>query len=198
MAKRPYNVKQLLNMDHDSFMRMNRKEMAAALGVMRDAANKRYKALSKSGIKSAAARQLEKSGGKITVPRSASLNELRSEYHRARSFLESKVSTIKGAKEFRQNVINALGDKGINLSNTDFDKFFTLLEELKETDPIAAAASLKYVAMEELNDEIVRQGGEISDLEGTMERLSSKLRERYEEMQEIRSGASGVSAFFDI
>ena len=105
MAKNPFKGKSIgdiSSMSIEELNAMDRPTLAKAVSRLASAANKRLKRFEGSELESPATKSVEKSGGKFGT-RGKTLNQLRSEFIRAKNFLGNKTSTIKGYKQFKKD-----------------------------------------------------------------------------------------------
>ena len=100
---RKSKVEMLLSVDPETLMNMSRKDMAKNVSILASAANKRLKRLELSGTFSPAAEYVKTHGGKFSVA-GKNQNQLMIEYFRLQSFLESKTSSVSGAKKWQRTV----------------------------------------------------------------------------------------------
>lgn len=80
-------------------------------------------------------------------------NELLREYKRAKSFIESKTSTVKGAREFFKNVKEGFENElGIDLPDdpVKIQKLLGTLDKIMELPNVSGDRKFKYAIMEEL------------------------------------------------
>lgn len=188
------SIKDILNIKSKTFNSLELSEMRKVVGRLVSAGNKRLRSFEKSGEKSPAVRYVEKTGGKFST-RNKNLNELRSEYIRAKNFLQSKTGSRSGWKEVKKETLLGLGNNGIKVSDKEFDKFWNAYEALKELSPDISNRQLKYTAMKEVANMVVDGNKSAEDIALD---LYDKLNEIYEENETIDYDYNGVSQFFDI
>lgn len=99
-------VEEILNLDMRT---LNQQQIRAASSRLASAANKRIGRLAEKGLYTKATERALKGGGRFSV-RGKDAKEVREEYRRARSFLKSKQSTVKGAAK----TVEALAQKDAN------------------------------------------------------------------------------------
>lgn len=83
----------------------DRRTIARAVRRLSDTANKRLRAFQEKGVESPAFINAMRSGGKFTT-RGKTINQLRSEFIRARNFLRMKTSTQKGYTKFKTDFLD--------------------------------------------------------------------------------------------
>lgn len=96
-------VDTILNITPDKLMAMSRKDLAKNISILASAANKRLKRLELSGEFSPAAEWVRTHGGKFSVA-GKNKNQLLIEFFRVQQYMDSKTSTVSGAKKWRRNV----------------------------------------------------------------------------------------------
>ena len=119
--------------DIETLNTWDRRTIARAVRRLADTANKRIKAFIQKGLETPAFLNVQKSGGKFTT-RGKDVNQLRSEFIRARDFLKMKTSTIKGYErvkaDFFERVEATTGQK-MSLDDDDLTKFWRLYDEME-------------------------------------------------------------------
>lgn len=185
------SVEDILNMDFDKFNELGAKDMKLVVGRLVSAANKRIRRLESAGIESPAYRQVMRSGGYIST-QGKDLNALRSEFARARNFLESKTSSRTGYKKVRKETIANLKKEGVEIDPAQFDEVFNLYERLKEIDPSISNRTLKYAVLSE-----IASMPDTLSIEEKTDLMRQKLVQLYEERAELENGSGGVSDFFE-
>lgn len=188
-------IKELMQLDFNTFNSMTKNELKAAVRTAADVAAKRLNRIKDKGLSTPASRAFEDSGGKVSV-KGKDINALRSELARTLDFLKAETSTISGYRDFKADVVDAIKDKGgVDISDADFEAFWKAYDKLKESDPIVATHSMRYLAMEELT-EVLKSTN--NDPEEAVRIMSERMKKRYEEYQENLIEATGLSNFFDL
>ena len=199
MAK--YN--ELLHIDFDKWQQMTVPEMRKAVSQLRKTVNARAGRLEKAGLKTPALQALKKSGGSISTrtKKGASpqkqLSQLRKEFYRAKSFLESETSTVKGFKNVRKRTVEALG-LNKKITPKQYDKLWKVYEKLKEQNPEVESRNYRYHILSSLSDEIV-DNPRLS-IKSLVSKMGDMIRsgEAYEEMiDEDGDDYEGFSRFFE-
>lgn len=90
-------VSEIINMPYDTKMSMNAREMRHALALVNNMANKRLDRLNKASRKDPTIDTTSTRTKRFKTPKN--LNDMRAEMKRAKAFIESKTSTITGARE---------------------------------------------------------------------------------------------------
>lgn len=184
-------VNEILSFDGEYFNKLSKDELKTAVKVLASASNKRLTNLKNRGLKSSATAYVERSGGKFSV-RNKNLNQLRAEFVRAKNFLQSQGSTVKGVKSIQKETINTLKKYGVDISSDQYNKFWDAYEKLKELDSSVANRTFKYLVLENIS-EVIDDGSAEDIAIKVSEQLDNLYRER-EELEQI----TGVSDFFTI
>lgn len=187
-------VQDILNMDNATFNKLTESEMRKVLGRLVSAGNKRLRSFERSGESSPATRYVNKSGGAFST-KGKDLNALRSEYTRAKNFLQSKTGTRRGWKKTKNEIIEGLRKYGVEMPENQFDKVWKAYEDLKELSPEVANRGLKYSVLKEVADMATdkrRSADEIATA------LHENLSQIYEEQAGLEHGVDGISGFFEI
>ena len=189
------SITDILNMDIKDFNKLGLSDLRKVVGRLVSAVNKRIRRFMKSGISTPATRSLEKSGGMLST-KGKDLNQLRTEYARARDFLNMETSSRKGYEDVQKKTAQTLRDRGVDVTTDELDDIFEVYGRLKEIDPsVGVILSSSQVI------------GEISKLDNTQDvqtrimQAKERYNELYEENQE-QFGRDvtlyGVSGFFEI
>lgn len=135
-------ITDIMNIDLDTFNRLNESELRAITSRLVSAGNKRIRRLQKNDINTPAIQSLgseKKFSTKLSTSTSKQqrVNKLRSEFARARSFLASETSTIGGYKKFVKKTKERIADElGMSVKQIDkkldINKLFDLLHKAQE------------------------------------------------------------------
>lgn len=101
-------VEGILNVTPETLMNMSRKDLAKNVSILASAANKRIKRMKQSGEYSPAVDWVKTHGGNFSVA-GKDKNQLLVEFFRVQQFLESKTSTVRGAKKWQRSVKKEVG-----------------------------------------------------------------------------------------
>ena len=160
-------VSQILDMGDEELNKLNKRELSRALRTVSLAANKRINRLmqytkrrhgkyvekvSSPGLDLTALNNLE--GGKFGVG-DKSRNEMLKEFARARRFMRSKTSTVKGAKAVRQKKEIALFGR----TREQITKGLDAREAKEKVKEINELMTDIYDTYEEFKEEYAMQGG---------------------------------------
>lgn len=179
------------NLTQEDFLQLSTKELKSYLKQAASVANARIQYAKtvhqKSGLDySPAVRAWKESGGvRFGRTRGKDLNQLRREFVRTKTFLESKTSKMMEWRQTIERTQNALKASGIQTGSAgDLSKLWNAYEKLKKLDPAVAAKELKYNVLEEITQEID------ADPEKSTDEIASEVFERlteiYEENQRLQ------------
>lgn len=188
------SVQDILNMDIETFNKLNKTDLQKVVGRLVSAGNKRLRAFERKGESSPATRHVTKSGGKFST-KGKDLNALRAEYTRAKNFMQSKTGTLRGWKQVKKETIRGLKKQGVNMNESQFDDVWKAYEELKELSPEVANRGLKYSVLKDVADMVTDTNKSADEIAVTMHDNLSRI---YEEREELSDGIDGVSGFFEI
>ena len=188
------SVHDILNMDNETFNKLSTSDMRKVVGRLVSAGNKRLRSFERAGEKSPATRYVAKSGGSFST-KGKDLNALRSEYTRAKNFLQSKTGTRKGWKQVKKETISELKKHGVQMTEKQFDKVWKAYEDLKELSPEVANRGLKYSVLKEVADMATDENKSADEIAMA---LNENLTQIYEQQVGLENGADGVSGFFEI
>lgn len=133
-VKNPFKgvtTEQIAQTDLDTFSSWDRSTLSKAVRRLADTANKRIRALERKGVESPAYLNVSKSGGKFST-RGKTINQLRSEFIRARNFLGMKTSTIKGYEKVKEDFfdrVEATSLQRMSLTDRELNKFWRLYDK---------------------------------------------------------------------
>lgn len=188
------SVQDILDMDINTFNRLNASDMRKVVGRLVSAGNKRLRSFERAGESSPATRHVMKSGGVFST-RGKDLNSLRAEFTRARNFLQSKTGTRKGWKQVKKETIAGLKKHGVEMTETQFNDVWKAYEDLKELSPEVANRGLKYSVLKDVADMVTDTDKSADEIAAA---LHENLSQIYEERAELNNGVDGVSGFFEI
>lgn len=183
MAKRSNKLSKIQNMPLSKLMSLSRADLETATRALVRESNRRLTVMKKKGLVSPSTEYIRKHGGKFrTTTRSGqkkSVTELREEFQRAKGFLESKTSTVKGYKEWEMKVGETLAKQGIDymsLTPTQKRRFwqaFSKVEELDRANTLKGSANYKSTVNEVYN--AVKKGLLKRDLDTFAKSLNDEL-----------------------
>lgn len=188
------SVQNIINMDISTFNSLNASDMRKVVGRLVSAGNKRLRSFERAGESSPATRYVEKSGGAFST-KGKDLNALRSEFARAKQFLESKTGTRKGWKKAKEETIAGLKKHGVEMTESQFNDVWAAYEDLKEMSPDVANRGLKYSVLKEVADMVTNTDKNADEIATAIHENLSQI---YEERAGLNNGVDGVSGFFEI
>lgn len=186
------SVNQILSMDVDTLNKLGKKDLQKITGRLVSAANKRIRRAKEKGVESPAFAYIRDNGGKFST-RGKTLNQLRSEFVKAKNFLEAETSTIKGAEQFKAESISLLNDVGVNVSNENFDTVMKAVTNLMRNNKKVASRGMKY-RMQEEAEILAKQGYTREQIESE---LNAEVNKLYEKMID-EYNIDGTQQFFDM
>ena len=188
------SVQDILNMDINTFNKLNASDLRKVVGRLVSAGNKRLRSFERANERSPATRHVAKSGGKFST-KGKDLNALRSEYTRAKNFMQAKTGTRKGWKQVKRETIAGLKKHGVEIAESKFDDIWTAYEDLKELSPEVANRGLKYSVLKDVADMVADTNKSADEIAMALNENLSRI---YEEQAGLNNGVDGVSGFFEI
>lgn len=115
---------------------LNERQLRQVTSRLVSAGNKRIRRLEASDVakSSPALKQVKESGGTFSVQHK-NINELRSEFSRARTFLKLKTSTARGTRKVQNQLFKELGIRRGEMTKEQVATFWDMLHKLKQSDP---------------------------------------------------------------
>ena len=188
------SVQDILNMDIDTFNKLNTSDLRKVVGRLVSAGNKRLRSFERAGESSPATRYVENSGGVFST-RGKDLNALRAEYTRAKNFLQAATGTRKGWRQVKNETLAGLKKHGVEMTESQFNDVWTAYEDLKELSPEVANRGLKYSVLKDIADVVTDTDKSADEIAAA---LYENLSQIYEEQARLNNGVDGVSGFFEI
>lgn len=191
---------QIVNMTAESFMNLSENQLRKFTSQIAKTANRRMKSLESKGISSPASRYAKRGGAKFGIA-GKSTDEVKAEFMRAKGFLESQTSTVKGWNKFVNDSVKGLEERGIKIDKEDFDKLWKAYDDLAETDPEIKERQFKYMTLNEISNTMAE------DPDASAESIANKIHERLSELYEKQAAAeqqarreagADVSSFFEV
>lgn len=189
-------IEELINLDVGDVSKMSRRELAKAVSTLGSAANKRIKRFEKAGVETPAVRGVKRSGGNISV-KGKNINELRSEYVRAKTFLSAKTSTRKGYTKIQKEFETRVGGK---MTEDEAKSFWSAYNKLSELEPNFLKLFGSDRMQQYLRNEVVQNPGKETDALVKMgkDRLEEMYQQIEKEYAEKEGGINGLSDFFEL
>lgn len=158
-------------------MSMSRRELAQATSVLTQASNKRLARMQKQGITTPATEYIKKHGGRF-LTKGKDVNELREEFQRAKGFLESETSTIKGYRAWESKIAETLKtNAGIDynaLTEREKRKFWQAYSKLEELDAANVYGAKYRTSVNEIYT-AVKGGLRYKDIDEFVAKMSDKI-----------------------
>ena len=187
MEKRSNKLSQVKDMSINEVMSLSRSELISATRTLTSAANRRLTTMKKKGLKSPSTEYIRKHGGRFSLRYTKgkhkgeykNVAQLREEFQRAKGFLESETSTIKGFRRWEKGVADTLAKQGIDynsLSPTQKRRFwqaFAKVEELDEANTLKGSANYR-ATVNEIYD-AVKDGLLKRDIDAFARKLNDRL-----------------------
>lgn len=125
------------SLDISDFSKLTYKELREATSTLSSVANKRIERLENRGFKNSIAYanySKGKTGGERFGIKNKNRQEVEIEYRRLRNFLNSKSSTITGARAERNKVLNTLGLGDENITDRQYNQITKALSRLYDSN----------------------------------------------------------------
>ena len=175
-------VSEIRDLSLTKIMSMSREELASATRVLVRESNKRLTNMRKRGLTTPATAYIKKHGGKFSLKtrrgREKNVAELREEFQRAKGFLESETSTVRGFRAWEKKVSETLkANAGIDynsLNETQKRRFWQAYAKLEETDQANVYGGNYRSSVKEIYD-AVKSGLRKSKIDAFVVDLSSSL-----------------------
>lgn len=129
------SYKEYLDYTPQQVSRLKKDELRAVVARLNKVEGKRIKNLEKYGFNTQAIRGIYDTGGKTKASRDMTRQELLHEYKRAKAFLTSETSTVKGSQKFVKGIQQMVGATE-PLSTDDVNRMYSLLDKYKESGAI--------------------------------------------------------------
>lgn len=155
-------VSDVLNMPLNKIMSLAREDLATYTRVLVRESNKRLTNMRKRGLTTPASAFIKKHGGKFSLKtrrgRQKNVAELREEFQRAKGFIESETSTVRGFREWETKVATTLKtNAGIDynsLTETQKRRFWQVYAKLEETDQANVYGGNYRTSVKEIYDAV--------------------------------------------
>lgn len=188
-------ITDILDIDLDSFNRLNEKELRSITSRLVSAGNKRIRRLESHDINSPALQSLGKEKAFSTkLPKGTSkqqrVNQLRSEFSRARSFLTSETSTIGGYRKFTKRTKERIA-RELNMpykvvdKSLDVNRLYELLHKAQSSGLVSSYRGSKgSLQARNMIAEILIDNPDV-DEDNLMYYLEEQYEDWYEEQEEL-------------
>lgn len=183
-------ISDIMKMSISELQNFTASQQREIVSRLASAANKRIKLLEKRGVDTPALININMNGGKLSV-KGKSGDELISEFYKARSFLRSPTSTVRGWNKVLKGVEKAFNEMSdiylpgtdIKYNNAMMGNAFALYDILSRTDPLLMQGREKYKIASKIA-EFMYSGNTIRNYEEVMNMTLSYLQNQYEQEQE--------------
>ena len=191
-------VTDILNTPLNKIMSMSREDLATYTRALVRESNKRLTNMKKRGITTPATAFIKKHGGKFSLRtrkgREKNVAELREEFQRAKGFIESETSTVRGFRGWETKVADTLKtNAGIDynsLTETQKRRFWQVYAKLEETDQANVYGGNYRTSVREIYD-AVKSGLRKKDIDTFVIELNKNIYESTEK------DFDGVFTLFD-
>lgn len=184
------SIQNIMSMPISELQNYTPSQQREIVSRLTSAANKRIKTLERKGVETPALINVKMDGGKLSV-KGKTGDELLSEFYKARSFLRSPTSTVRGWNKVLKGVERAFNEmKDIYLAGTDIKysnammgNAFALYDILSKSDPLLMQGREKYKIASKIA-EFMYGGNSIRSYDEVMDMTLSYLKTQYEQEQE--------------
>ena len=191
-------VSDVLNMPLNKIMSLSREDLATYTRALVRESNKRLTNMKKRGMTTPATAFIKKHGGKFSLKtrkgREKNVAELREEFQRAKGFIESETSTVRGFRSWETKVSDTLKtNAGIDynsLTETQKRRFWQVYAKLEETDQANVYGGNYRTSVREIYD-AVKSGLRKKDIDTFVIELNKNIYESTEK------DFDGVFTLFD-
>lgn len=172
---------ELLNLSSGDVSGLTRSQLAQVVSRIASAANKRLRGLERAGVESPSYKRISESGGKIST-RGKNLNQLRSEFLRAKQFMEAKTSSVTGYKKVIANTAEKLREAGVTNANaSNVEDLLKIYDRLTQLDPNAKGRGLKYNLLNAISDQMyIDPNARVDEVAYTMQKQLDAIIEENE------------------
>lgn len=131
-------------MDLSDFMSLDKSQLRQAVSRLASAGNKRLKRLEQSNVSSISAMEVHESGGKFST-KGKSLDALRAEFMRVKTFLKSDTSTVSGAKKAEKAALKSFNDiYDVDLSVDEYRQILDIYYQTYNSDNEFQSQKMRY------------------------------------------------------
>jgi hypothetical protein len=128
------------------------------------------------------------SGGNFSV-KGKSLDELKKEFMRVKSFLQDKTSDLKRWKKLKNKLKESLGKSGIVIDENKVGKVIHIYEEIRKKNPEVSAKEFKYKIFETIqtmpDDISINQ--QIENIADNLENIYLETKKEKDSLQDVSS-----------
>lgn len=185
-------ISQILKMPESKFNQYSESDQRKIVGRLVSASNKRIRTFEKYGVESPTVIDVMESGGKFST-RGKDKAGLLKELTRARSFLKSPASTLKGWKKIESKMYEGLRKKGYDIQVENINIIANMLGKLSRERTLTR--SERYAIINKINEMLSEQGQQNAD--DLMKAIDRELDNIYRSTQEDFLNAT-ASDFFPV
>lgn len=179
------SIDDIMNKDWNDLAKLNLADLKALTQRLVSASNKRLKRLESSNVGdySGALQGRKKSGGKFST-KGKNINELRSEFRKAKSFLKSKTSTITGTRKVINTMSKKITGSGLDKiggfrSERTYKRFWNLYHQLEQTQSgligiVGGSAEVQKIVYDSMKNNRSNAGA--------IQEINQRLDELYEDL----------------
>lgn len=179
MAQRSNKLSEVRDYTLTKVMSMSRKELAKATSTLAQAGNKRLKRFQEKNITTPATEYIKKHGGRFST-KGKDVKALREEFQRAKGFLDSETSTIKGYRAWESKIAETLKtNAGIDynaLTEREKRKFWKAYSKLEELDAANVYGAKYRTSVNEIYT-AVKGGLRYKDIDDFVSNMNKKIYE---------------------
>lgn len=136
MAKRPSKIDEYLSMSFDDFNKLTQPELRKIVTSLGRATTRRIRQLEAVGGERSPAVRAITAQGKPSAAGGKSLNELRTEYAKARSFFTNRTATVEGFQAFEAEMKSKIGESNYTqLSKSKTRAVYKAIDRLSQQHP---------------------------------------------------------------
>ena len=181
------SIDDIMNKDWNDLAKLNLADLKALTQRLVSASNKRLKRLGSSNVGdySSALQGRKKSGGRFST-KGKNINELRSEFRKAKAFLKSKTSTITGTRKFINTMSKKITGSSLDKvggfkSERTYKRFWNLYHDLEQTQSgligiVGGSAEVQKIVYDAMKNNRSNAGA--------MEEINQRLDELYEDLND--------------
>ena len=186
------SYKDLLNMRSMDVFSLNKRELSKVVTQLAGVVNKRVARLEKKdNVLSPALESFKKYGSDRIHTKGLSLNALRSEFTRAKYFLEAKTATITGAKKYTETLKRNIQEVfGTDFTDRQISDTYMILHRMQESNPVQASAYGSERLLRQIRDEMVQRDFNSDDVERSIQEMIKQFNEDKFADQEDNSNVS--------
>lgn len=181
------SIDDIMNKDWNDLAKLNLTDLKALTQRLVSASNKRLKRLESSNVGdySGALQRRKKSGGRFST-KGKNINELRSEFRKAKTFLKSKTSTITGTRKVINTMSKKITGSGLDTiggfkSERTYKRFWNLYHDLEQTQSgligiVGGSAEVQKIVYDAMKNNRSNAGA--------IQEINQRLDELYEDLND--------------